>query len=100
MTKFGETHNYTGIDFVRKLEECIARQVDGIIYNDEKPDRKLLAQYLEQKAEFVEIDEKDDCWENRKIYVSNMLDIAGSIVRHNSKKLASLVQVIISQNRQ
>ena len=99
MTKFGETHNFTGIDFVRKLEESIERQVDGIIYNAEKPDMKLLAQYLEQKAEFVEIDEKDDCWENRKIYVSNMLDIAGSIVRHNSKKLASLVQVIISQNR-
>jgi len=99
MTKFGETHNFTGIDFVRKLEESIERQVDGIIYNAEKPDRKLLAQYLEQKAEFVEIDEKDDCWKNRKIYVSNMLDIAGSIVRHNSKKLASLVQVIISQNR-
>ena len=100
MTKFGETHNFSGIDFVRKLEECIGRQVDGIIYNAEKPDTKLLAQYVEQKAEFVEINERDDCWENRKIYVSNMLDIAGSIVRHDSKKLASLVQKIISQNRE
>ena len=100
MTKFGETHNFTGPDFVRKLEECIERQVDGIIYNAEKPDKKLMEQYMEQKAEFVEIDESDDCWGNRTIYASNMIDIAGSIVRHNSKKLALLIQEIISQNKE
>ena len=100
MTKFGETHNFTGPDFVRKLEECIERQVDGIIYNAEKPDKKLMQQYMEQKAEFVEIDKSDDCWGNRVIYISNMLDIAGSIVRHDSKKLASLIQEIISQNKE
>ncbi len=98
MTKFGETHNFSGLDFVRKLEESIERQVDGIIYNSEKPDKKLVEQYMEQKAEFVEIDKNDDCWGNRSIYISNMLDIAGSIVRHDSKKLAVLIQEIISQN--
>jgi uncharacterized cofD-like protein len=96
MTKFGETHNFTGLDFVRKLEESIERQVDGIIYNSEKPDKKLVEQYMEQKAEFVEIDKNDDFWGNRSIYISNMLDIAGSILRHDSKKLAVLIQEIIS----
>lgn len=99
MTKFGETHNFSGLDFIRKLEESIGRQVDGIIYNSEKPDKKLVEQYMEQKAEFVEIDKNDDCWGNRSIYISNMLDIAGSIVRHDSKKLAVLIQEIISQNK-
>jgi len=96
MTKFGETHNFTGLDFIIKLEESIERKVDGIIYNAEKPDKKLVKQYMEQKAEFVEIDETDECWGNRTIYASNMLDIAGSIVRHDSKKLALLIQEIIS----
>ena len=96
MTKFGETHNFSGNDFIKKLEESIERQVDGIIYNSEKPDKKLVEQYMEQKAEFVEIDESDDCWGNRPIYASNMLDIAGSIVRHHSEKLALLIQEIIS----
>jgi uncharacterized cofD-like protein len=100
MTKFGETHNFSGLDFIRKLEESIERQVDGIIYNSEKPDKKLVEQYMEQKAEFVEIDEDNDCWGNRSIYTSNMLDIAGSIVRHDSKKLAVLIQEIISQNKE
>jgi uncharacterized cofD-like protein len=100
MTKFGETHNFSGIDFITKLEESIERQVDGIIYNAEKPDKKLMKQYMEQKAEFVEIDEGDDCWGNRTIYASNMLDIAGSIVRHHSEKLALLIQEIISKKKE
>jgi uncharacterized cofD-like protein len=100
MTKFGETHNFSGLDFIKKLEESIERQVDGIIYNSEKPDKKLIGQYMEQKAEFVEIDEGDDCWGKRSIYASNMLDITGNIVRHHSKKLAVLIQEIISQNKE
>ena len=100
MTKFGETHNFSGFDFIKKLEESIDRQVDGIIYNSKKPDKKLMEQYMEQKAEFVEIDQGDDRWGNRLIYASNMLDISGSIVRHHSKKLAVLIQEIISKNKE
>jgi len=99
MTKFGETHNFSGIDFIKKLEETIERQVDGIIYNSEKPDKKLIEQYMKQKAEFVEIHEGDDWRGNRSIYASNMLDIAGSIVRHHSEKLALLIQEIISNKQ-
>ena len=100
MTKFGETHNFMGHDFVRKLEEFIERQVDGIIYNTGKPDDKLLERYMEEKAEFVEIDESDKWRGNRKIYASDMLDITGGIVRHDSKKLALLIQEIIYERKE
>ncbi len=99
MTKFGETHNYAGVDFVKTLEHSIDRQVDGVIYNTEKPRLDLLAQYQEQKAEFVEIDEGDDWWGNRRIYAAPMLDIAGGVVRHDSKKLASLIQQVLSRGK-
>ena len=96
MTKFGETHNFTGIDFVKRLEVSIERQVDGIIHNTEKPDENILDQYREQKAEVVEIDESDEMWANRKIYLSPILDVSGGVVRHDSEKLALLIQEIIS----
>jgi len=99
MTKFGETHGFTGLDFVRKLEECIERQADGIIYNTEKPNEKLMEQYMEQKAEFVEINQSDDWWGKRTIDASNMLDSAGGIVRHDSRKLAFLIKEIISRDK-
>jgi uncharacterized cofD-like protein len=98
MTKFGETHNFTGRDFVSRLEEHIDRQVDGIIYNTGKPDKTLRDLYREQKAEFVEID-ADDAWlGSRAFYATDMLDVSGGIMRHDSGKLAALIREIIFGN--
>jgi uncharacterized cofD-like protein len=97
MTKFGETHNFSGRDFVNTLEEWIGKEFDIIIYNTKRPDQKLLQRYAEQKAEFVTIDEADNWRGDRRIYAADMLDIAGGIVRHDSKKLAILIQKIISK---
>jgi uncharacterized cofD-like protein len=96
MTKFGETDHFTGYDFVCKMEECVGRQLDGIIHNTGKPDEKILDQYRAEKAEFVEIDEKAPCWGDRTIYAADLLDTAGDIVRHDSEKLALLIEKIIS----
>ena len=96
MTKFGETHNFVGVDFVKKLEDYLGRQVDGVIYNTERPDEYLLDEYQKQKAEFVEIDVNDAWWGDRKVYTAQMLDSSGGIVRHDSKRLASLIREINS----
>jgi uncharacterized cofD-like protein len=97
MTKFGETDRFKGQDFVSKVEECIGRPLDGIIYNTKKPDESLMDQYKAEKAEFVEVDEQAQCWGDRTIYASDLMDTAGGIVRHDSAKLALLIQKIISQ---
>jgi len=39
------------------VEECIGRQVDGVIYNSKRPEERLLDHYRGETAEFVEIDE-------------------------------------------
>lgn len=96
MTKFGETHNFTGADFVSKLEECMGRSVQGIVYNSKKPDKELLDCYRQQKAEFVTIDAAADFWHDRTVYAADLLDTAGGIVRHDSQKLALLIRKIIS----
>jgi uncharacterized cofD-like protein len=95
MTKFGETHNFSGKDFVQKLEECLGRRVDGILYNAAKPDDEILARYRAQKAEFVEIDTADEWWKGRHVYACDILDTAGGVVRHDSKKLAQTVEKLI-----
>lgn len=59
MSKFGKTHNFSGLDFIQKLEESIEQQIDGVIYNSEKPDKTSIERYMAQKTEFVEIGESD-----------------------------------------
>jgi len=95
MTKFGETHLFSGRDFVNTLESAIGRRVSGIIYNTRRPDPELELRYRGQKSEFVEIDGLNGGWENREYYGADLLDTAGGIVRHDGPKLAALIQRII-----
>ena len=99
MTKFGETHNFMGYDFVRKIEYYLDRQVDGIVYNVRKPDDILLKKYLDKKAEFVEMNmAKIENWKDKRlVYSGDLLDTSEGIVRHGSEKLASLIKNIIFQ---
>jgi uncharacterized cofD-like protein len=97
MTKFGETHNFKGNDFVKKVETYLGRQVDGIICNNRKPNNRLLKKYLAEKSEFVEIEQFEKRLNNRLIYADDLLDSSDKIVRHDSKKLASSIQSIISK---
>ena len=99
MTKFGETHNFQGNDFVQKIETYIGRQVDGIICNNRKPSNRILRKYLAEKSEFVEIKQLDNRIKNRLIYADDLLDSSDVSVRHDSKKLASLIQSIIFKER-
>ena len=92
MTKYGETDNFAGHDFVSKVEECIGRQLDGVICNTRKPDERLLLQYRAEKAEFVEIDECAPCWSDHTVYASDLLDTSNGFVRHDPVKLARLIR--------
>ena len=97
MTKFGETHNFKGKDFIKKVEMYLGRQVDGIILNNKRPNISLLKKYFAEKSEFVEIEQLEKQISNRRIYADDLLDSSDDIVRHDSKKLASLIRAIISK---
>ena len=97
MTKFGETHNFKGEDFIKKIELYLGRQVDGIILNNKKPNIRLLNKYLAENSEFVEIEQLEGDIKDRLIYAADLLDSSDEIVRHDAKKLASLVKSIITK---
>jgi uncharacterized cofD-like protein len=97
MTKFGETHQFAGRDFVKTLEGTIDRKLDGIIYNSRKPGSELQKRYRKQKAEFVGLDNQDGWWKDRVIYSRDLLESTAGIVRHDSRKLAALIREIVSE---
>lgn len=97
MTKYGETHNFSGKDFVIKLEERLGRQLGGIIGNSAKPIQKILDIYRKQKSDFVHIDMTDSFWDNRDIHLTDILDTNAMIVRHDPVKLTDIIRKIIHQ---
>ena len=54
-----------------------------------------MKKYLTEKSEFVEIEQLENRRNNRQIYADDLLDSSDATVRHDSKKLASLIQSII-----
>jgi uncharacterized cofD-like protein len=96
MTKFGETHNYDGKDFVRQLDKFTPKPIDTVVHNNKKPHRELCDLYANQKSEYVEVDPRDDFWEDRNIYTADLLESSDQIIRHDSQKLADLLQFIFS----
>ena len=95
MTKFGETHNFRGYDFVRTLEDAINRQIHGIIYNIRRPGKHLLEKYWAEKAEFVELEKSENWIGNRVIYDGDLLNTSAEIARHDPQKLCALINKII-----
>jgi len=95
MTKFGETHNFRGCDFVRKLEDALDRQVHGIIYNTRRPAKHLLEKYFAEKAEFVELKNSENWIGDRNIYDGDFLNTSAEIVRHDPQKLSAQIKRII-----
>jgi len=95
MTKYGETHNFKGIDFIQKIEMYLGRPVDGIICNNKRPKSELLKKYQAENSEFVEIEHLEKEIKKRLICADDLLDASVEIVRHDSKKLAFLIQSII-----
>ncbi|MBU1195673.1 MAG: YvcK family protein [Proteobacteria bacterium] len=96
MTKYGETHQFSGKNFVVKLEDCLERNVTGIVINSTRPSQTVLDTYLKQKSDFVDIDATDPFWGNRDIHLTDLLDPNVLIVRHDVKKLTHAIQNIIN----
>lgn len=96
MTKFGETHHFSGKDFVIKLEECLEQKVSGIIGNSTKPANKILDIYRQQKSDFVRLDMTDSFWSDRKLYLADILDTHAMIVRHDPGKLVHIIKKILN----
>ncbi|MCP4623573.1 MAG: YvcK family protein [bacterium] len=97
MTKFGETHDFGGHDFVRKLEDTINRQVHGIIHNKRRPAKHLLGKYFKEKAEFVKLENVANWIGERVIYNGDFLNTSADIARHDPQKLSLLINRIVSK---
>lgn len=94
MTKSGETDNFLGKDFIRKIEDYIGRKVNVVVSNASRPDEGILKRYIEQNSNYVEFGEND--FDDGEIMVKeDILNSSGGVIRHDSQKLATLIKKLI-----
>lgn len=95
MTKFGETYGFRASDFLRAIETYLGKGVlNYFVANIERPHRERLKSYIREKAELTEIDD-ENISDRKPILVKARLLRAGPLIRHDSEKLARLINLLI-----
>ena len=95
MTKYGETHGFGAVDFVRHLEKQMGRAVDGVILNAKRPPGVIIEAYHQQKSAPVSVDVDAAFAQERRVYTADLIDTSGGIVRHDGAKLAAFIRQIL-----
>jgi uncharacterized cofD-like protein len=88
MTKFGETNNFLGEDFLRVITQAVGVGVlDYVLINTQKPNTARLKKYAEERAEFVE-------WEaipEKPVPILGDFLRSKGFLRHDPEKLAKTI---------
>lgn len=96
MTKFGETNNFTGSDFIKTIERYLGENVlNYIIFNNKRPSKERILKYEKEKAVFVKYDKKEPTLNKYQIIEGNFLRKEG-FVRHDPEKLAKVLLRLIN----
>ncbi len=91
MTKFGETNNFRGEDFVFEIERYLGEKVlNYVIFNNKKPGKKYFSKYGKKGADFVEYTKEKITERNIKVIEKNLIKV-GEFVRHDSHKIAKVI---------
>ncbi len=91
MTKHGETNGFSGKDFIAVFNTYVGQSVfDVVIVNTEKPSERVLAPYRKEQAVWIDYDDIKNEGNKLKIIQAPLLR-AGTLVRHDSKKLAKIL---------
>ncbi len=96
MTTPGETRDFQAFDFVRVLQHYLGTTIQHVIYNSQKPEDHVLEHYKNNHARYVEIEPDAPQWQHHTLHTQNMLAVANGIVRHDSTKLAQILQKVVS----
>lgn len=91
MTKFGETHGFSGKNFIERIEEHLGKKVlDYAIFNNKKPAGSVLKKYKKEQAELVSTEGLNLKNKKPKYVLADLLD-SGTLIRHSQKKLAKVI---------
>lgn len=95
MTKYGETNNFTVLDFAREIEKYLGGKVDYVIYNTQKPSLPRLATYRKKHPELLDSVRFANASDKKKFIGVDLLIGRGPII-HHPDKLAKLILNLIS----
>lgn len=87
MTKFGETNNFMGKDFLQVIQKYLGDNVlDFALFNNHRPTPERIEKYAREKAKFVEPDLSSQRIKNLQVIEGDFLRRRG-FIRHDPDKI-------------
>lgn len=89
MTKYGETNNFTVLDFTKEIEKYLGAEVDYVIYNNFIPSQKIIKKYKKSHPELLDLVKIPEDLPKSKFIGKNLLK--KNLIEHNPQKLAKII---------
>lgn len=90
MTKYGETNNFTVLDFTKEIEKYLGYELDYVVYNNFLPQQKRIKNYQKEHPELLNVVKVNEGLPKRKFIGKNLL-IEEGLIEHDSKKIAKIL---------
>lgn len=95
MTKFGETDDYTVLQFLAVLEEYLGGDaIDVVLYNTARLQRPIIKRYAKERAALVAVGEIAQ--RDRPLFHGANLVSRATLARHSERKLAYALEGILA----
>ncbi|HNZ83846.1 MAG TPA: uridine diphosphate-N-acetylglucosamine-binding protein YvcK [Candidatus Pacearchaeota archaeon] len=97
MTKYGETNNFSVVDFFKEVEKLMKSDLDYVIYNNRKINQLRVSNYKKKHPELMDQTLLDGIQNyGKKMIGSDVITENGPII-HDSKKLVKIILSICKQ---
>ncbi len=90
MTKFGETNNFSVMDFAKEAEKYIGSALDFVVYNSGMPSKERIGAHKKENPPALEMVRINSGLDGKKFIGKNILAEKGAIV-YDPEKLAKLI---------
>ncbi len=94
MNKFGETNDFSVLDFTREVEKYTGCLLDHAIYNTEVPNKRRIKKYKREEPLILDLVDIDKNLDKKKFIGKKLLQKEGEIV-YNSKKIVKEILNLI-----
>lgn len=93
MTKYGETNNFSVLDFTNEIEKYLKSKVNYVIYNNLKPKKQIIKKYKRKHPELLELVRVNGNLPREKFIGRNLMK--KDSIEHDPKKVArALISLI------
>lgn len=93
MTKFGETNDFSVLNFADEIEKYLGCSLNFVVYNKEIPTQERIRKYQKEELGILELVRVDKDLDNKKFIATTILKKDGLII-YEPEKLIELIMLL------